>query len=164
MRWYQLSPWHKEWTKLGFIFSLLNVCRLKSSVWSSYKRDGMLENTNTSATSQYRFFPFSCCLILWLACFAMRTHHVAQPHSLVFGVVLHQRVVVCGEESAAADLLSKLLYNSAGNRCAIVCGCAPSCEMFTHHTSKTFAPTSGSTGHWSQSDHEYVSTRSNKLT
>ena len=56
---------------------------------------------------------------------------MTQPHSRVVGVVLHQGVVMCGEEGATADLLSKLPHNSTGNRCAIVCGCAPSCKQFT---------------------------------
>lgn len=59
------------------------------------------------------------------------THHVAQPHSRVVGVVLHQGVVMCREERATADLLSKLLHNSTGNRCAIICGCAPSYKQGT---------------------------------
>lgn len=58
------------------------------------------------------------------------THHVAQTHSGVVGIVLDQGVVMCGEESATADLLSKLFHNSAGDRCAIICGCAPSYKQF----------------------------------
>lgn len=63
-------------------------------------------------------------------CSALRcsTHHVAQPHGVVFGVVLHQRVVVRWEECATADPLSELLYHSAGDCCAVICSCAPSCE------------------------------------
>lgn len=59
------------------------------------------------------------------------SHHVAQPHSMVVGIVLHQRVVMCGEERAATDLLGQLLHDSAGNGRAVICGCAPSCEQFT---------------------------------
>lgn len=59
------------------------------------------------------------------------SHHVAQPHSVVVGIVLHQRVVMCGEERAATDLLGQLLHDSAGNGRAVICGCAPSCKQFT---------------------------------
>lgn len=65
--------------------------------------------------------------------FTMRccSHHVAQPHGPVAGVVLHQWVVVRGEERAAADLLGELIHNGAGDSRAVVCGRAPSCKRFT---------------------------------
>lgn len=56
------------------------------------------------------------------------SHHVAQPHGTVAGVVLHQRVVMCGEEGTAADSLGQLLHDGAGDGRAVVCGRAPACE------------------------------------
>lgn len=56
------------------------------------------------------------------------SHHVTQSHGAVAGVVLHQRVVMCGEEGATADPLGKLLHDSAGDGRAIVSGRAPACE------------------------------------
>lgn len=56
------------------------------------------------------------------------SHHVAQPHGAVAGVVLHQRMVVRGEEGAAADALGQLLDDGAGDGRAVVGGRAPACE------------------------------------
>lgn len=55
------------------------------------------------------------------------SHHVAQPHGSVAGVVLHQRVVMRGEEGAAADLLGQLLHYGAGDGRAVVSGRSPAC-------------------------------------
>lgn len=33
------------------------------------------------------------------------TDHVSEPDGRILGVILHQRVVVCGEQCTATDLL-----------------------------------------------------------
>lgn len=67
------------------------------------------------------------------------SHHVAQPHRAVAGVVLHQRVVMCGEEGAAADPLGQLLHDGAGDGRAIVSGRASACE-WVHRGAVTVLP------------------------
>ena len=65
---------------------------------------------------------------MWWCASAGLTHHVSQPHCGVGGVVLHQRVVVGGEERAAADLLRQLLHHGTGDGGAVVGGRAPACK------------------------------------
>lgn len=48
-----------------------------------------------------------------------RTYHVAQAHSPTVGIVLHQGVVVSGEQRPAADPLCQLLHHCAGNGCSV---------------------------------------------
>ena len=55
-----------------------------------------------------------------------RTHHVTQADVVVIPELLHQRVVVGGEQRAAANPLRQFLHHCTSDSRAVVSGCASS--------------------------------------
>lgn len=51
-------------------------------------------------------------------------YHVPQAHSPAVGIVLHQGVVVSGEQRPAPDPLRQLLHHRARYGCSVKRGCA----------------------------------------
>ena len=59
--------------------------------------------------------------------------HVAHAHLVLLGgELLHEMVVVSGEESATVDLLRQLLHHTVGNGCAVEGGRAAT-ELVHEH-------------------------------
>lgn len=59
-----------------------------------------------------------------ILCVTAYTHHVSQAHSPVVRVILHQRVVMRGEQSPAPDSLREFFHNCARYSCSIKSSCA----------------------------------------
>ena len=56
------------------------------------------------------------------------TYHVAHSNPHTASKLLHQRVIVCGEECSALDALSKLTHNSTGYGSPVICSCPSACR------------------------------------
>ncbi len=56
------------------------------------------------------------------------TDHVSESDGGVLDVVLHQRVVMGGEQGPAADLLWQLVHHSARDGCAVIRGRTSACS------------------------------------
>lgn len=96
----------------------------------------MTQFPKVNATAVHRFTLSTACLKPTPHPWLMSPYHVAESDGGVLGVVLHQGVVVGGEERTAADSLGQLLHHSTGNRRAVVRSCAPTCTGGTNHRVK----------------------------
>ena len=56
------------------------------------------------------------------------THHVAHSNPGTASKLLHQRMIVCGEECSALDALSELTHNSTGYGSPVICSCPSACR------------------------------------